>query len=82
MVTSYALYILIGLISYILMAYLGTFTLNSGEEGVCLGASEFIMLLTLACFTLISLSDSKSVSSAKDSKPKVYTGLVQETSRK
>nr|YP_009867825.1 NADH dehydrogenase subunit 5 [Nemania diffusa]QKG05024.1 NADH dehydrogenase subunit 5 [Nemania diffusa] len=81
-VTSYALYILIGLISYILMVYLGTFTLNSGEEGVYLGAYEYIILLTLANFTLISLSDSKSVSSAKDSKPEVYTGLVQETTRK
>ncbi len=75
-VTSYALYILMGLTCYILIVYLCVFLPSLEQDGTYLRVSEIIILLFLACFVLISKSVNKSFSSVKDSKSKVYTGPV------
>jgi NADH-ubiquinone oxidoreductase chain 5 len=62
-VTSYALFLLVGLISYILIFYLTMVLPNLGLSGAHLKVSVISLILLLGSFTLVSLKDSKPFSS-------------------
>lgn len=63
-VTSYALFLLVGLICYILIVYLTMVLPNLGLSGAHLKVSEISLILLLGSFTLVSLKDSKPFSSS------------------